>query len=639
MASKSKETTAAPVIEVPQGTKPNKLKVKDIDLEVIEVRDKRDRTRDDAFRAGIRELAASMAAIGLRQPITLRAMPTDGEHCFLLIAGERRLEAAKLLGWSSIPAEVLDADAEAIDQDIRAAENLHREDLNEDQKALAIGDLVAAAEEIQARQQGVEGAAKIAALPAPARDAIRKAAIAAVAQRFGKPPQWVRDYAYIGGLPKKVRELVAAGRLSLAHAKVLAAVVDPQHCTDLAMMAAAAAGEGAAKQPMMALDDLRREVNATLNSLAKVPWDLNIAFAGKPACMGCSDNSRNRTGLFDGRGTEMGARGDRGCLTDINFAKDAEDCGVCLNMACFKAKASACKDVMRSAGNRIAAKVIEAKPKERAAVMGAAVNEANRKASFVKPTVFRKEVQERVESKTEKPKGAGKPMQRQSAEQSKRDRRNDEARRQHASAVRGRNEKLSGQFVAWVMKRDAADRALLFLAFESTVAQQVMNGGKKAAAALATFKSLVKAACDSGPITAFDLIAPKLAPECLKFLVDWRMKENVELVDFLVGMAGVKDLPPVPKLEDFLPKPAAKADEKKSKMSTPAKAAAGKKPSGKKRSKKSKPSGSASSDGPLPETEDAILNSRDDRGASDRRQAAKEMAADAAGEIDPQEEV
>jgi N6-adenosine-specific RNA methylase IME4/ParB-like chromosome segregation protein Spo0J len=63
-------------------------------------------------------LAASIADIGLLHPIVVRP---NGS----LIAGERRLKAAKLLGWASIPVNVIDLDAVTRGE---FAENTHRKD-------------------------------------------------------------------------------------------------------------------------------------------------------------------------------------------------------------------------------------------------------------------------------------------------------------------------------------------------------------------------------------------------------------------------------------------------------------------------------------------------------------------------------
>ena len=638
MAKKTRAPeTTAPSITLPTGTEPPRLDVVLVEISAVAVLNKHDRTRDEAFKAGIRELAANIAAVQLQQPIVVRRAKKPTDKPYVLVAGERRLLACQALGWTFIPASVLPENAQ--EADIRAAENLQRVDLNDDQKALVIGDLVADAEDLIAREQGVEPPGKMGSLSAPARDAIRKAAVARVAQRFGKPLQWVRDYAFLGELPKKVRELAAAGRLSLAHCKVLAAVVDDEECVRLAQ--AHAAGENQAEEPMGQLRDLQTEANRNLYSLAKVPWDPTVAFAGKAACVSCPDNSRNRTGLFDGRGKEMGARGERGCLTDIDFAKDAEECGVCLRMECFKAKAEACKNAIRSTGNRAAQASIEAKPKERGAAVAKLTQEANQKYSFVKPTVFRAQVQERVEAKLEKPKGGAKTGHSRPGGEDPHERAKVEAGYKLAEAIRARNGKLLEVWDKHVRTLGPADKALLVLAFKTPLAYQIDEGETaKEKRCTEMFTKLIDAALDQGSITGFDTIVRHLEKSVADDLLDWRARSNVPLVDFLAKKAGVKELPPVPVLADFLPKPKATAEpEKKSKTSPPAGTKGGKKPSGKKKAKKSKTSEPAAAIGPSKQTWDSVMESKDDRGAAERRQAAKEMAMDAAGEIDPQEEV
>jgi len=87
--------------------------------------------------AGIGELAASLQAHGLMQPIVVRPVPGGYE----LIAGHRRLEAAKALGWTEIPAKVANVSAEQA-YILTLVENLQREDLEPDEEAEALGVLV-----------------------------------------------------------------------------------------------------------------------------------------------------------------------------------------------------------------------------------------------------------------------------------------------------------------------------------------------------------------------------------------------------------------------------------------------------------------------------------------------------------------
>lgn len=85
-------------------------------------------------------LAEEIAAVGLMHPVVVRE---DGDK-FVLIAGKRRVEAYKLLGWSSIPARVFTVDARR-SLDMQGSENFHRneftplETLSYVRKQLAMG--------------------------------------------------------------------------------------------------------------------------------------------------------------------------------------------------------------------------------------------------------------------------------------------------------------------------------------------------------------------------------------------------------------------------------------------------------------------------------------------------------------------
>jgi len=73
------------------------------------------------------ELQESLKASGLLQPITVRRRP--GKDGFELIAGERRLRAAKALEWREIPAIIKEIDDRAL-LTLALIENLQRTDLN-----------------------------------------------------------------------------------------------------------------------------------------------------------------------------------------------------------------------------------------------------------------------------------------------------------------------------------------------------------------------------------------------------------------------------------------------------------------------------------------------------------------------------
>lgn len=81
------------------------------------------------------ELAADVAARGVLQPVLLRPAP---DACnYLVIAGERRLRAARLAGLENIPAIIGQIDDDAA-EDMQLAENIQREDLSLKDTAAAV---------------------------------------------------------------------------------------------------------------------------------------------------------------------------------------------------------------------------------------------------------------------------------------------------------------------------------------------------------------------------------------------------------------------------------------------------------------------------------------------------------------------
>lgn len=83
----------------------------------------------------LQQLAEDIAQRGVRSPIEVRAMP-DGR--WLVVAGERRLRAARLAGKTEIPAYVEELDDEAA-EDAQLLENIQREDLSTADIAALIG--------------------------------------------------------------------------------------------------------------------------------------------------------------------------------------------------------------------------------------------------------------------------------------------------------------------------------------------------------------------------------------------------------------------------------------------------------------------------------------------------------------------
>ena len=141
--------------------------------------------------ARLRELAESIKANGIIQPIVVRR---DGDR-FQIIAGERRWRAAMLAGLTRVPVVVRDVapDGERSLLEMALIENIQREDLNPIDEALAYRRL---ADEFQLKQDDIAAA-------------------------VGKDRASIANTLRLLKLPEEVRAEVASGRLSMGHARAL----------------------------------------------------------------------------------------------------------------------------------------------------------------------------------------------------------------------------------------------------------------------------------------------------------------------------------------------------------------------------------------------------------------------------------
>lgn len=125
----------------------------------------------------IGELAASMAACGILNPLTVRRKGTAYE----LVAGERRLRAAKLAGLYEVPCIILNADMETASL-MALVENIQRENLDFIEEAQAIQRLMRlfglsqneAAKKLGKSQSAVANKLRILKLPEDVLDTLRR---------------------------------------------------------------------------------------------------------------------------------------------------------------------------------------------------------------------------------------------------------------------------------------------------------------------------------------------------------------------------------------------------------------------------------------------------------------------------------
>ncbi len=153
-------------------------------------------TRTHIDEEALNELAASIAASGVVQPIVVR--PAPGGR-YELIAGQRRWLASKRAGKPSVPAIVRTVSARQA-MEMTIIENLQREDLNPMEQARAYEKLSG---EFALTQEEM-------------------------AERTGKSRPAVANFLRLLKLPSEVKSEIEQGRLSFGHAKVLMMLDDPE---------------------------------------------------------------------------------------------------------------------------------------------------------------------------------------------------------------------------------------------------------------------------------------------------------------------------------------------------------------------------------------------------------------------------
>jgi ParB family chromosome partitioning protein len=144
--------------------------------------------------AALNELAESIAARGVIQPIVVRAHG----HRFQIVAGERRWRAAQRARLHEIPAIVREfSDTETLE--VALIENIQRADLNAVEEAQAYGRLVA---EFGHSQE-------------------------TLGRLVSKSRSHVANLLRLLELPEEVQALVVSGAISMGHARALITAADP----------------------------------------------------------------------------------------------------------------------------------------------------------------------------------------------------------------------------------------------------------------------------------------------------------------------------------------------------------------------------------------------------------------------------
>lgn len=160
--------------------------------------------RKNFDEASLSSLAESIRSYGVLQPLTVtrKEIERPGEGItveYELIAGERRLRAAKLAGIANVPVVIRSGeDDDRMKLELAIIENLQREDLNPVDRALAFKRLV---DEFGLKH--IE-----------------------VGKRVGKSREYVSNSLRMLSLPQEMQDALAAGEISEGHTRPLLMLID-----------------------------------------------------------------------------------------------------------------------------------------------------------------------------------------------------------------------------------------------------------------------------------------------------------------------------------------------------------------------------------------------------------------------------
>ena len=166
-------------------------------LRISEIEPNPNQPRKNFDSESLSELASSIAAHGLIQPIVVR--PSKSEGYFEIVAGERRWRAAKMAGLSEVPVIEMELDDRKAAQ-IALIENVQRENLNAIEEAEAYQSLIT---DYDMKQDEL-------------------------ALRIGKSRSAIANAMRLLDLPDEVISLIQSGKLSAGHARTLLGLKDPE---------------------------------------------------------------------------------------------------------------------------------------------------------------------------------------------------------------------------------------------------------------------------------------------------------------------------------------------------------------------------------------------------------------------------
>ena len=172
-------------------------------IEVEKIEPNPDQPRRNFNETALHDLARSIREFGFLQPLVVTKIEKETHNGidveYQLIAGERRLLAAKLLGLRLVPAIIRNVHLEREKLELAVIENIQRENLNPIETARAFQRLQ---EEFRMTQREI-------------------------AAKLGKSREVVANTVRLLDLPDYIQQAVQEGQLSESHARLLLSIGDP----------------------------------------------------------------------------------------------------------------------------------------------------------------------------------------------------------------------------------------------------------------------------------------------------------------------------------------------------------------------------------------------------------------------------
>ena len=193
--------------------------VREIELSEIDINP--DQPRKHFDETALRELAASIKAHGVIQPIIVSRRAKG-----MIVAGERRYRAARMNKLDKIPVVILDLSPQELNE-VMIIENLQREDLNPIEEATGLNTLL---DEYKMTQEQL-------------------------ATRLGKSRPAITNALRLLTLPAYIQDMLRNNKLTAGHARCLVSVKDPAKQRKLATLAA---------ENKMTVRQLEQEVNGII---------------------------------------------------------------------------------------------------------------------------------------------------------------------------------------------------------------------------------------------------------------------------------------------------------------------------------------------------------------------------------------